>query len=48
VEGGATRLDLNKIQNYPGVVRAWRISSAYKTIARKSIGGFARARIGKG
>jgi 3-deoxy-7-phosphoheptulonate synthase len=38
VEGDATRLDLDGIQTYPGVVRAWRISSPYKTIARRIIG----------
>jgi len=38
VEGDATQLDLSFIENFKGVVRAWRISSAYKTIARKVIG----------
>lgn len=38
VEGDATQLDLSFIENFRGVVRAWRISSAYKTIARKVIG----------
>ena len=38
VEGDATRLDIDHIQNFPGVVRAWRISSPYKTISRKVIG----------
>jgi 3-deoxy-7-phosphoheptulonate synthase len=38
VEGDATRLDLDYIETFPGVVRAWRISSPYKTIARKVIG----------
>jgi 3-deoxy-7-phosphoheptulonate synthase len=38
VEGDATRIDLDYIETYPGVVRAWRISSPYKTIARKVIG----------
>lgn len=38
VEGDATRLDMDYIQNFPGVVRAWRISSPYKTISRKVIG----------
>lgn len=38
VEGDATRLDQNYIENFPGVVRAWRISSPYKTISRKVIG----------
>jgi 3-deoxy-7-phosphoheptulonate synthase len=38
VEGDATRLDIDCIETFPGVVRAWRISSPYKTIARKVIG----------
>ncbi|MBN1781581.1 3-deoxy-D-arabino-heptulosonate 7-phosphate synthase [bacterium] len=38
VEGDATRLDKEYIENYPGVVRVWRISSPYKTISRKVIG----------
>ncbi|MBN2030061.1 3-deoxy-D-arabino-heptulosonate 7-phosphate synthase [bacterium] len=38
VEGDASRLDIDHIQNFPGVVRAWRISSPYKTISRKVIG----------
>lgn len=38
VEGDATQLDLSFIENFKGVVRAWRISSEYKTIARKVIG----------
>jgi 3-deoxy-7-phosphoheptulonate synthase len=38
VEGDATRLDKDFIETFPGVVRAWRISSPYKTIARRVIG----------
>jgi 3-deoxy-7-phosphoheptulonate synthase len=38
VEGDATQLDADFIQTFPGVVRAWRISSPYKTIARRVIG----------
>ena len=38
VEGDATLLDMDHIETFPGVVRAWRISSPYKTIARKVIG----------
>ncbi len=38
VEGDASQLDMDYIQNFPGVVRAWRISSPYKTISRKVIG----------
>lgn len=38
VEGDATKLDLDHFQNYPGVVRAWRITSPYKTISRRVIG----------
>ncbi len=38
VEGDASRLDADLIQTFPGVVRAWRISSPYKTIARRVIG----------
>ena len=38
VEGDATRLDASLIENFPGVVRVWRISSPYKTISRKVIG----------
>jgi len=39
VEGDATPLDKEYIENFPGVVRVWRISSPYKTISRKVIGG---------
>ncbi len=38
VEGDATRIDLDYVLTFPGVVRAWRISSPYKTIARRVIG----------
>jgi len=38
VEGDASQLDPDFIQTFPGVVRAWRISSPYKTIARRVIG----------
>ena len=38
VEGDASSLDADFIQTFPGVVRAWRISSPYKTIARRVIG----------
>lgn len=38
VEGDASQLDTGFFENFPGVVRAWRISSPYKTIARKVIG----------
>jgi 3-deoxy-7-phosphoheptulonate synthase len=38
VEGDASQLDCDFIETFPGVVRAWRISSSYKTIARKVIG----------
>lgn len=38
VEGDATKLDLNYFENFPGVVRAWRITSPYKTISRRVIG----------
>jgi 3-deoxy-7-phosphoheptulonate synthase len=38
VEGDATRIDMDYVLNFPGVVRAWRISSPYKTIARRVIG----------
>lgn len=38
VEGDASLLNIDHIQNFPGVVRAWRISSPYKTISRKVIG----------
>ena len=38
VEGDATLLDANYLETFPGVVRTWRISSPYKTIARKVIG----------
>ncbi len=38
VEGDATKLDLDHFQNFPGVVRAWRITSPYKTISRRVIG----------
>jgi 3-deoxy-7-phosphoheptulonate synthase len=39
VEGDATRLDKDLLETFPGVVRVWRISSPYKTIARRFIGG---------
>jgi 3-deoxy-7-phosphoheptulonate synthase len=38
VEGDATRIDIDYVLTFPGVVRAWRISSPYKTIARRVIG----------
>lgn len=38
VEGDAAQLDQEYIENFPGVVRVWRISSPYKTISRKVIG----------
>jgi len=38
VEGDASRLDVDFIHTFPGVVRAWRISSPYKTIARRVVG----------
>ncbi len=38
VEGDATRLDLEYFENFPGVARAWRITSPYKTISRRVIG----------
>ncbi|MBN2144964.1 MAG: 3-deoxy-D-arabino-heptulosonate 7-phosphate synthase [Candidatus Aureabacteria bacterium] len=38
VEGDASQLDCDFFESFPGVVRAWRISSSYKTIARKVIG----------
>jgi 3-deoxy-7-phosphoheptulonate synthase len=38
VEGDAARLDKEYIENFPGIVRVWRISSPYKTISRKVIG----------
>ena len=38
VEGDASHLDTAVIENFPGVVRAWRISSPYKTISRQVIG----------
>ncbi len=38
VEGDASQLNTEFFEAFPGVVRAWRISSPYKTIARKVIG----------
>jgi len=38
VEGDASRIDASHIETFPGVVRTWRVSSPYKTIARKVIG----------
>ncbi|HDQ44816.1 MAG TPA: 3-deoxy-D-arabino-heptulosonate 7-phosphate synthase [bacterium] len=38
VEGDASRQDSDFIENFQGVVRTWRISSPYKTIARKVVG----------
>jgi 3-deoxy-7-phosphoheptulonate synthase len=38
VEGDATQLDADLIRTFAGVVRTWRISSPYKTIARRVIG----------
>lgn len=38
VEGDASLLNLESIEAYPGVVRAWRISSPYKSIAKQVIG----------
>ncbi len=38
VEGDASQIDSNLVETFPGVVRTWRISSPYKTIARKVIG----------
>ena len=38
VEGDASQIDSNLVETFPGVVRTWRISSPYKTIAKKVIG----------
>lgn len=38
VEGDATKLDPENIENFQGVVRVWRITSPYKSIARQVIG----------
>ncbi len=38
VQGDASPIDANLIENHPGVVRAWRISSPYKTISKRVSG----------